>query len=128
MRITNSTRNTELCRNAVVARTFWTRLVGLIGRRSLPKGHGLVITPCRSVHTMFMRFPIDVIYVDRSRRVVKTVSALKPYRASLGGASAESAIELPAGTVGATTTAVGDALTVDENGEDAEPGVRITRA
>jgi hypothetical protein len=113
MRITNRTKDVDLCRDAAVARTFWSRLVGLMGRKSLEAGGGLVIEPCRSVHTMFMRFPIDVVYVDRSDGVVGTVPGLKPFRASLGKKGAHRVIELPAGTLAQSGTAEGDVLVFD---------------
>lgn len=93
-----------------MARRFWSRLVGLLGRASLLHGDALVIEPCRSVHTAFMRFAIDVVMVDRSRRVVKVVSGLKPFR--VGGIlrSARAVVELPSGTIAETGTEAGDQL------------------
>ena len=108
--ITNITRGTQLAARARVAAGFWERLVGLLGRRSLAPGEGLVITPCRSVHTLFMRFTIDVVYVDRSTTVVKTVPKLKPFRTSGAERAAHSAIELPSGTISDTQTIAGDRL------------------
>ena len=79
------------------ADTIVRRTVGLMGRRTLPEATGLLITPCSSVHTCFMRFPIDVVYLDRDQRVVKVVPALKPWRMSLGGRRAKATLELAAG-------------------------------
>ncbi|OGO51429.1 MAG: hypothetical protein A2148_11870 [Chloroflexi bacterium RBG_16_68_14] len=110
MRIRNSTRSTQLASDARPARGFWSRLVGLLGRASLQPGEALVLDPCNSVHTVFMRFPIDVVYVDRSRQVLKVVPDLKPFRVSgvLRGVCA--VIELPSGTIANTGTAPGDQL------------------
>ena len=114
MRIVNGTRSTTLASEAEAATTFWRRLVGLLGRRSLAPGQGLVLQPCRSVHTAFMRFPIDVVYVDRSLRVVKVVGCLAPFRVSAAFAAAHAVIELPCGTVAESGTVVGDSLTLED--------------
>lgn len=108
--ITNRTRGTVLATHARSAATAWSRLVGLLGRARLAPGEGLHLVPCTSVHTLFMRFTIDVLYLDRDRRVVKAVPALRPFRWSWGGRRAHSALELPPGTIAATGTAPGDAL------------------
>ena len=71
MRIGNITRGTKLASPARMARAYWPRLVGLLGHSSLQPGEALVLEPSSSVHTFFMRFPIGIVYLDRSRRVVK---------------------------------------------------------
>ncbi len=113
MRIVNKTRGTTIASGATAARTFWHRLVGLLGHRLLAPGEGLLIEPCRSVHTAFMRFAIDVVYIDRALRVVKVVHDLKPYRVSAALLNAHAVIELPSGTVTQSRTAVGDVLAVE---------------
>ena len=113
MRISNITRGTELASEAHTARGYWSRLVGLLGRASLPPGEALVLERCNSIHTAFMRFPIDVVYVDRSGRVRKVVSGLKPFRVSGVFRGACSVIELPAGTIASTGTEVGDELILE---------------
>jgi hypothetical protein len=113
VRITNTTRSTELASDARIARSYWARLAGLLGRGSLRPGEALVIEPCNSVHTAFMRFTIDVLYIDRERRVAKAVNALRPFRVSAALREARSVIELPAGVIAATGTAVGDQLQFD---------------
>jgi uncharacterized membrane protein (UPF0127 family) len=108
----NVTRGTTLADQAKRADNPWTRFVGLLGRKGLGQGEGLHIVPCTSVHTWFMRFTIDVLYVDREGTVVKAVQRMKPFRYSWGGRRAHSVVELPAGTIAATGTAVGDRLTL----------------
>jgi hypothetical protein len=81
-----------------------------MGRRSLPEGGALLITPCASVQTLFMRFAIDIVFLDGDGRVVKVVPALKPYRVAFGGRGAHSALELPAGVAAERGIAVGDRL------------------
>jgi len=85
-----------LCENCVLADTFVRRLRGLLGRRELPAGEGIVLRPEWSVHTFFMRFPIDVVFVDVDQVVSKVVSNLKPWRtATCRGA--RDVVELSAG-------------------------------
>ncbi|WP_416394982.1 DUF192 domain-containing protein [Allohahella sp. A8] len=81
------------------ADTFFGRLRGLMGKASLPEGEALMFTPCSSVHTFFMRFAIDVVYLDKERRIVKICEQLKPWRMSLCF-GARSVVELNAGKVG----------------------------
>ena len=107
--VRNQSRDRELAR-AEWRGSMLGRARGLLGRASLPSGDGIVISPCSSVHMIFMRFSIDVVYVDREGAVVKTVPGLRPFRLSLGGRGAHVAIELPAGTLDATGTQVGDRL------------------
>lgn len=110
MRIRNATRGTELASDAHRARSYWSRLVGLLGRSSLKPGEALVLEPCNSVHTAFMRFTIDVLYLDGSGSIVRTVPALKPFRASAVWRGAQAVVELPNGVIAETDTAVGDEL------------------
>ena len=110
VRILNSTRDTELADRAWTAEGFWPRLVGLLRRSSLEPGEALILDPCTSVHTAFMRFSIDVVYVGRSGQVVKLSPELKPYRISGVLRGGRSVIELPSGRIEATDTAVGDQL------------------
>ena len=85
--------------HAELANTFCTRLVGLLGRDALAPGSGLVLQPSGLIHTAFMRFPIDVIFLDGRRRVVATAAHLQPFRIAWGGWRARMAVELPAGTL-----------------------------
>jgi len=110
VRIVNQTRGTELAGEARLARNLWSRSVGLLGRSSLRRGEALVLDPCSSVHTAFMRFTIDVVYVDRAHLVVKVVPRLKPFRASSALRGSRAAIELPSGTIESSGTTPGDQL------------------
>ncbi len=85
----------EICGvKARVARTFRERAKGLIGTKSLPDGEGMLILHCNAVHTFFMSFPIDVTFLDRHDRVVKTVRGVKPWRPLVwGGWRASKALE-----------------------------------
>lgn len=112
--IHNETRGTLVAARARWADRFWSRLRGLPGRKELPPDEGMVVVPCWSVHTFFLRVPIDIVYVDRQRTVVKTVSDLKRFRACAGGRSAHHAVEVPTGTVRESRTPVGDQLRFEE--------------
>lgn len=111
--VINTPRGTVIATHAWRAATPWSRLVGLLGRSGLAAGEGVHLVPCGSVHTWFMRFTIDVLYLDREGRVLKAVPALRPFRWSWGGRQTHSVLELPAGTIAATGTAPGDALTFE---------------
>lgn len=82
-----------------VAGAFGERFLGLMGRRSLEAGEGLLLVECRSVHTCFMRFPIDVAYLDRDMRVVATHNSVGPWRFLPGAPGGRNTLELAAGTL-----------------------------
>jgi uncharacterized membrane protein (UPF0127 family) len=109
LRVTNITRGTVLATQLEVANSGATRNKGLLGRASLNAGEGLWIVPCESVHTFFMQFAIDLVYLDRNYRIRKTRSAVPPWRLSVC-LSAHSILELPAGTIRTTQTEPGDTV------------------
>jgi len=117
-RIVNVSKGTTVAGQARKAESFWARLVGLMGRSGLEEGEGLLLSPCSSVQTLFMRFPIDVIFMDRDARVVKVAPALRPFRLALGGRGARDALEVTAGTAARSDTAVGDRLAVEDDCEE----------
>src|SRR5689334_6688612 len=82
-----------------LATTARHRARGLLGRRSLPPACALWLAPCRSIHTIGMRFPIDVVYLDRDSRVIAIRERVKPFRITWGGWRARGALELAAGEV-----------------------------
>ncbi|MFZ5470325.1 MAG: DUF192 domain-containing protein [Myxococcota bacterium] len=112
-RVTNQTQGKILADRVVEARSFLHRFLGLMGRAELPFGEGLHIVPCRSIHTFFMRVPIDAIFLDDSGRVVKTYPALPPWRLSGMYLRAHSVLELPSGTVAGSGTMEGDRLSFE---------------
>src|SRR5690242_9913395 len=109
LKISNLTRQTEVASCAEVADTAAKRNKGLLGRTGLPSGGGLWIVPCESVHTFFMKFAIDLVYIDRNKKVKKVRRRVGPWRLS-ACLSAHSILELPAGTVENTQTQRGDQL------------------
>jgi uncharacterized protein len=98
-----------VCRRCSVAETFATRLRGLLGRRSLDTDEGMLFRPGGSIHTCFMRFPIDVVLLDDAGTVVAVASELRPWRATWHR-GARAAIELPAGSCRALGLGVGERL------------------
>lgn len=97
---------------AEVADNPWTRMRGLLGRGGLEQGRGIWIRPCKSVHTFFMRFSIDVVYLSREGTVTRTRSDLRPFRLSGGKRGTHSVLELPAGSVEKLHIAVGQTLLI----------------
>ena len=91
----------RLLATAEVADTAQSRTKGLLGRDSLPAGEGLILEPCRLIHTFMMRFAIDVVFYDRGLRVTRAVSDVRPSRFAWGGWRARTTLELPAGTLAA---------------------------
>jgi uncharacterized protein len=110
MQVFNQTRNLPLIRQGRLANTFWQRLRGLLGAAPLQKEEGLVLVGEKSIHTLFMGFPIDVVYVDKDYRVIRADVNMVPYR--LGPFLSRSAyvLEMPVGTITSTNTQVGDLL------------------
>lgn len=109
-RVTNQTRNTLLADAAGRADTFVSRFKGLMGVADLPLGQGLHIEPCTSIHTFFMKIPIDAVFLDASHQVVEVCHAMPPWRVSRVFFGARSVLELPAGTALAAQTVAGDRL------------------
>jgi uncharacterized membrane protein (UPF0127 family) len=111
--IRNQTRGTILGEAIELADTSETRRTGLLKHERLEPGHGLWIVPSESVHTFFMKFPIDLVYVDKRHKVRKVRHSVAPWRMS-ACLSAHSVIELPAGTAEQSGTQAGDELTVEQ--------------
>ncbi len=110
MKVVNQTRGMVLADRVQTAKTWRSRLRGLLLRDCLPEGHCLVLEPCNSVHTCFMKFNIDVLFVDSRGTVVYLLANLPPFRFSPVVRNAEYVIELPADTIRSTGTAVNDRL------------------
>src|SRR5262245_42671773 len=108
--IFNRTRNVNVAENVDRASRLHERLKGLLGRKNLPSGHGLWIDSCNSIHTFFMHFPIDVVFLNREGKVLRTYENLKPYRITRMVWGASSVLELPAGTLKSSHVKKGDLL------------------
>ncbi len=121
MRVTNVTRGTVLATRLEVADSGAKRNKGLLGRKGLAAGEGLWIIPCESVHTFFMQFPIDLIYLDRKHRIKKVCDSVPAWRLS-ACLSAHSILELPAGTIRSTQTVAGDVVEISPAAADPTEG------
>ncbi len=112
-RVSNSTREAVLSELSAKASNPVSRGVGLIGRRGLTQGGGLIIQPCNSVVSFFMRFPIDVMFLGKDMRVMHMIHAMAPWRTSKIVRGAKLVVELPAGTLFSSNTDVGDTIVID---------------
>lgn len=112
--VRNTTRGTIVAASAVLAISFVARLTGLLLRPPLGVGEGLVIEPCSSIHTLAMRYPIDVLFVDSDGRVVGISRGLGPNRLYAGARRARRTIELPSGAIEASGTQHGDLLRIEQ--------------
>ncbi len=107
MKAINLNTHKELAANLETARNLLGRIKGLLGKSSLPPGEALLIKPCNGIHTFGMQFAIDAVFLDRKNRVVALTENLRPNHMTPLHFRAASVIELPAGTVEATETAIG---------------------
>src|SRR5579884_1718844 len=111
--ILNLSRERVICERGMVANRALPRMRGLLGRRNLPEGEGLLLEPAPAIHTAFMRFPIDVVFLDAYMRVIRIVEALPPWR-SVAARHARAVLELAAGEASRRGVAVGDRLDIQE--------------
>lgn len=80
-----------------IARTFRQRLRGLLGHKSLPSGHGLLLLPCKSIHTFGMRFNIDLVFLDKDFRIIKVERSVKPCRFAFASPKTKAVVEISSG-------------------------------
>ena len=117
----NVSRNYLLAEHLEDGASFWAKFMGLMGRASLPEGSGLWLPGENGIHMLFMRFPIDVVFVsgplDDSmgrRRVLSARPAVPPWRGVVWrGGGAKGVLELPTGSIEASGTVVGDEIAID---------------
>ncbi len=114
VRVRNGRSGAEVASWVAVADRWWRRALGLLGRRVLGTEEGMLLEPCSSVHTIGMRFPIDVAFLDADGCVVSTLPALVPGRLARGGRGARATLELRAGLLADTDTRPGDRLIFEE--------------
>ncbi|HLE88748.1 MAG TPA: DUF192 domain-containing protein [Candidatus Limnocylindria bacterium] len=114
LRIANTTRGTTVADRCRVASSLRDRAVGLLGTREVLPGEGLFIERSPSIHMFFMRYPIDVVFVDPHGRVTRTVSRLRPWRVVWWARGARDCIELRGGALADSRTIRGDQLRFEE--------------
>src|ERR1041385_2672716 len=112
MPVTNLDKKTWLATKIRKADTFLTRLFGLLRRQRLAPEEALWLVPGKAVHTVGMKFPIDVIFIDRHKKVVGLVAGMAPNRATRVYLGAHSILELPLGTIAKSCTEAGDRLDI----------------
>jgi hypothetical protein len=114
MAIVNLSQNTILAKRIIVADRFRLRLKGLLARDSLDFDEALVIKPCKSIHTFFMRFSIDAVFLDRENKVVGLQENMVPFRLSPVFSKAHLVIELPVNAIKNSRTKIGDTLRLED--------------
>lgn len=113
MKVYNSTQNNLIADEVEVADNFITRTFGLIPKSSLKSGEGLVIKPCCSIHTFFMRFAIDVLFVNKKNEIIALYENVKPWRSLPIHLASHYVIELPAGEITAKNIAKHDIISIE---------------
>ncbi len=106
----NATRGASLMDRGRTANRPWARIRGLIGTAPLQPGEGLWITPTNGIHMWFMSYAIDVVYLDRGLRILALTENMVPWRTGRLVKGGHSVLELPVGTIAATSTHMGDVV------------------
>ena len=112
--IKNNKTNMILATEVRFANTMLYRMIGLIGKKSLKDKEALFIYPCQQIHTFFMRFPIDCLFINKNYEVIETLEDFKPWKVSKKITDALGVIELPQGTIKRTNTQKRDLLTIEK--------------
>ncbi|HTZ11338.1 MAG TPA: DUF192 domain-containing protein [Candidatus Margulisiibacteriota bacterium] len=115
MKITNNNKGSILAEEVILADTPAKRIKGLLGKKEedFSEGQALILKPCNSIHTFFMNFTIDALFVDQENRVIKVLPYLRPFRLSPIIFQSLFVVELPVGVIQATHTQEGDYLTLE---------------
>lgn len=113
--------NLVISNKTTIADNWFKRMIGLLSYRDLKEGESLWLLPGKHIHTIGMRFNIDVVFLDRSMKVLKTVNSVKPFRLCLANKNTTSVLELPSGTLENLKLNIGDRLVImPGNGIDEE--------
>jgi uncharacterized membrane protein (UPF0127 family) len=123
MVLVNATKKTTVTDRCRFANTVFKRMIGLLNRNSLAPGEGLLLDRCYGIHTIGMRFPIDVVFLDRDLHVMRTVEALPPFRTCVVR-HAVYVLELPVGSIRASRTETGDQIQMRSVGTDTTTDAR----
>lgn len=102
----------NICWDVIMADSFWLRLRGLLGRKKLHKGQGLLLKPCSQIHTWFMTFAIDVVYLDENGRILNLEHRMVPWCFGPSVEKCVQVLELPAGAIGELSLKIGDILDI----------------
>lgn len=112
MKVTNITKNCLIADKVASAHGLFSRIKGLLGRKGLDEQEGLFIKPCTQIHTWFMRFPIDVLFIDKNDVVIHLINDMRPFRISGLYFASKGVLELASGVINRTKTEVGDSITI----------------
>jgi hypothetical protein len=119
MILINATRNSVVSDRCRFANSVLKRMIGFLNRKILAQGEGLLLDRCYGIHTIGMRFPIDVLFLDKELRVIRVVSALPPFRTCVVK-KAVYVLELPVGVIQSSRTEPGDQIQVRATSSDAQ--------
>jgi hypothetical protein len=111
-RLVNAETGAVIARRVERASGIWRRTVGLLGRSGLQPGEGLALEPCNGVHTFGMRFPLDILVLDRDGRVLRAEAGVLPNRVVAPTPGGRTTLELGPGTLQSTIAGLGDRLTL----------------
>jgi uncharacterized membrane protein (UPF0127 family) len=127
MVLVNATKNTVLSDRCHFANSVFKRMIGLLNRKALALGEGLLIDRCYGIHTVGMRFPLDVLFMDKDLRVMRAVASLAPYRTCIVR-KAVYVLELPVGAIQRTRTEEGDQIQFRSSESEPMTSLRISDA
>lgn len=112
IKIINQTQNTVLSENTLLAQTFTTRAKGLLGKKQLQDGSGLLIKPCKQIHSVGMKFNFDAVFITKDKTVCHLHPNMKPGQISAHINQSLYVLELPAGRIQETDTCIGDVIEI----------------
>lgn len=108
----NKSKNKIIGDRIEIAETYCTRLKGLLGKKHLDIGEGLIIRPCNNIHMLFMNISLDIVFMSRSGEVVYLIKGIKPWRISPIVRNAYEVLELPVGIIEVAEIEIGDLITL----------------
>lgn len=127
MVLVNATKNTVLSDRCRFANSVFKRMIGLLNRKALASGEGLLIDRCYGIHTFGMRFPLDVLFLDKDLRVMRAVAALPPFRTCIVR-KAVYVLELPVGAIQRAHTEAGDQIQFRTSENESTTSLRVSAA
>ncbi len=110
--LSHKTTGKVIVNSVTKARTILERMVGLLGKKEIPNDFTLWISPCKSIHTFFMKFPIDVLFVDKQLCIVSLFNSVPPGKIIFGGFKSHSVFEMKANLLKQNQLKKGDQLYV----------------
>ena len=113
MKIINKSKNIVLAEDASNADNPFKRMKGLLGKKEFMLGKALILKPCNSIHTFFMRFPIDVLFINKENKVIAFLPSFKPFRLTRIYPASSSVIEFPSGTLKPNLVERGDIIALE---------------